>query len=280
MAGLGETCTHIAAVLFYLEANARIHVTTCTQEQCEWIIPTYLKKVDYQRIKDIDFTSAQGLKKKHDEIISSTQSMAIPTVIEEKESTLKHISKPTSAELDLFFANLSIADTKPAILSLMPKYSDKYVPKTSLPEFPLPLTELYKPDYLKVEYHELLKLCETVPINVSEVNAKAIEKETKLQHSTKLWYKYRAGRVTASRMKAVCSTNVANPSKSLIKSICYPDAFAFTSKQTTYGCKHEKQAREKYFASTKIGHNKFEVCDSGLVLNPKWPHILVHHQMA
>ena len=80
-----------------------------------------------------------------------------------------------------------MAGTKPAILQLIPKYSDKYIPKTPLPEFPLPLTELHKPEHLELSYHELLKLCETVSVVVTEVNARAVEKETKVQHKTKLW---------------------------------------------------------------------------------------------
>jgi len=52
--------------------------------------------------------------------------------------------------------------------------------------------------------------------------------------------------VLALRMKLVCHTNVANPSQSLIKSICYPEAFSYVSKQTEWGCKHEKKARDIY----------------------------------
>ena len=48
MAGLGETCTHIAAVIFYLEAVARLQgKQTSTERKCEWIIPSYLKNVEY-----------------------------------------------------------------------------------------------------------------------------------------------------------------------------------------------------------------------------------------
>ena len=51
MAGLRETCTHIAAVLFYLEVVVRIQgTTTCTESQCEWVIPAYVKFIDYQPI--------------------------------------------------------------------------------------------------------------------------------------------------------------------------------------------------------------------------------------
>lgn len=75
MAGLGETCTHIAAVLFHLEAVVRIQGTmTCTESQCAWVVPSYVKSIDYQPIKNIDFTSAYGKKGKFDEIIEESAS--------------------------------------------------------------------------------------------------------------------------------------------------------------------------------------------------------------
>ena len=73
MAGLGETCTHTAAVLFYLEAAARIQgKQTCTQRKCKWILPSFQKDVEYLPIKDIDFTSAKGKKRKLDESVGCT----------------------------------------------------------------------------------------------------------------------------------------------------------------------------------------------------------------
>ena len=48
VAGLGETCTHVAAMLFHLEAVVRMKDTrTCTQSQCAWVISSYVKSVDY-----------------------------------------------------------------------------------------------------------------------------------------------------------------------------------------------------------------------------------------
>lgn len=47
MAGsVGETCTHVAAVLFYLEAAAKIQgKQTSMQHKCEWIMPSFKKNV-------------------------------------------------------------------------------------------------------------------------------------------------------------------------------------------------------------------------------------------
>jgi len=71
-------------------------------------------------------------------------------------------------------------------------------------------------------------------------------------------------------MKAVCCTNPGNP---LIKSICYPDVFSFTTAATKWGCKHEKVTREMYLSASKLNHSELSVTDSGLVINPKWPYI-------
>ena len=54
MAGLGESCSHVAAVLFYLEYAVRIQGNkTVTQDKAYWMPPT-LKEVEYSEIKDID----------------------------------------------------------------------------------------------------------------------------------------------------------------------------------------------------------------------------------
>ena len=54
MAGLGEVCSHIAAVLFYVDAVYRNK--TCTEIPCQWVILSSVDGIPYSRIADIDFT--------------------------------------------------------------------------------------------------------------------------------------------------------------------------------------------------------------------------------
>ena len=54
MSGLGEACSHVAAVLFTLEANTRFQKNlSCTLQLCNWLPPTIGKSVpyDYPEIK-------------------------------------------------------------------------------------------------------------------------------------------------------------------------------------------------------------------------------------
>ena len=151
MAGLGETCTHISSVLFYLEASARLYGTskTCTEESCKWIIPSYLKKVQYLPIKDIDFTSARGKKRTLDAQIKAVDVEDVDDVeAGESEQSKKIGSKFTEVELSSLFQKLSTGGTKPGVTSIIPKYSDEYVPQSPSKEFPPPLSTLKDTKYI------------------------------------------------------------------------------------------------------------------------------------
>ncbi len=45
-------------------------------------------------------------------------------------------------------------------------------------------------------------------------------------------------------MKSVFHSDPASPAQSLIKVICYPEAFKFITAATSWGCKHEKSAKD------------------------------------
>ena len=72
MAGLGKCCSHIASVLFYIEYRTCVNgKLSCTQVKCTWLLPTYVKQVDYARVRDIDSTSAKKLKANLDKSIEN-----------------------------------------------------------------------------------------------------------------------------------------------------------------------------------------------------------------
>ena len=141
---------------------------------------------------------------------------------------------PTESELELLFENLSGGGTKPDMLSLVAKISDSYVPKSLCTGFLQPLSSLKKKSYLQLNYFELVAKCESVTVDISRKMAEKVEQATRSQSHSKLWFKYSVERITASRMKAVCHIDTRNPAQSLIKAICYPEAFCFTTAATKW----------------------------------------------
>lgn len=105
-----------------------------------------------------------------------------------------------------------------------------YVPLFTSPDFPPPLAALHKHEYESLNYTDFLEVCTAVEISNTESESLAIEKQLLLSFKSKLWFKYHAGRITASCMKAACHTDHSLN----IKSICYPDQFCLILKNLEY----------------------------------------------
>ena len=63
MAGLGESCSHVGAMLFRIEAAVKLRNSkTVTQEKSYWLLPSSIQKVEGRPVKETDFTSAKTKK--------------------------------------------------------------------------------------------------------------------------------------------------------------------------------------------------------------------------
>ncbi|KAK2157128.1 hypothetical protein LSH36_197g00060 [Paralvinella palmiformis] len=55
---------------------------------------------------------------------------------------------------------------------------------------------------------------------------------TRQQAKSTTWFQQRAWRVTASAFSRAAKADIGQPSLSLVRQICYPKAFQFTTKAT------------------------------------------------
>ncbi|XP_041349329.1 uncharacterized protein LOC121368656 [Gigantopelta aegis] len=272
MAGLGEACTHVAALLFAIEATVKLRDSkTVTEEKAYWLLPSSVKGVGYKPCREIDFTSAKTMKKKMDRMLDTCGSSVYTPCYMAKKAL---IPEPTEQELSVLFKSLyDCRDSKPALLSLIPPYSDGYIPTPMEKNFPILLTELRDESAVYLNYSELLKKCQDIDIQVTEEQARVVETATREQAHSKMWYRFRAGRITASKMKTACCTDPASPAQSLIKSVCYPESYKFSTKATQWGCQHEKYALDIFMDKMKPLHENFRIEDVGFFINPDVPFI-------
>lgn len=261
MAGLGEVCSHIAAVLFAVEVHNRLKDTSCTSQPCAWLSPT-MKNVTYASISDINFTTPATKRKRVIEGHSSKHSK--PEFV---------LPPPPSEEKIACFVHELSKTGKPALLSILPEYCENYVVDHSM--FSLPLPNLFDASAMDLSYSDLLEVCEHVyeELKITDEQSRNIEASTRDQAQSKTWFRFRAGRVTASKFKAAVHTDLSQPSQSLLKSICYPESYKFSNKATKWGCSHEKTAREAYFNKVAQAHLNLVVLDRGLIINPQYPHL-------
>ena len=284
MAGLGECCSHVASVLFYLEVSARLNdKLACTQVKCSWLLPTAVKHVGYLRVKDIDFSSAKKMKSDLDKSIESldpaddtftvaaftrcSTPVSNKTKLGSRNSCLVDI-KSSLEELDDFCKTLSDCKIKPVCLSLEEPYADSFISQT---RDITSILDLFDPKYLELDYIALLKECHHVRIDITDEHIKLIEKSTVERSKGNAFFRHRSGRIGASKCYAATHTNPAQPAQSLIKSICYPHVFRFNTAATIHDCKHEDVAIEGYTTYMKQRHVNFNVTKCGTFIDPDHP---------
>ena len=100
-----------------------------------------------------------------------------------------------AAEHDSFLAALASCPSKPAVLSLIPPYSSKYVPKSLDDNLPMCLSQLFKSECLEMNYADLIKLAAETTITVTPAEVKLVEIKTIGQSKSRLWHRMRTGRI-------------------------------------------------------------------------------------
>ena len=270
-AGLGECCSHVASLMFSLDIKVRLRDSkTVTEKPAYWMLPQAVKKIEYNELREIDFTTAKAMKRKVDLILDNSETINTPKPKVRKDQSAQ---KPTPQELSDFYQSLHNTQTKPVILSLIDTYSEDYIPKPISQVYPTVLSELRDENSISSNFGELLKKCDEINLVITPEQAKEVESATRDQAKSKVWFRFRAGRITASKAKSVCKTDMANPSQSLIKGICYPESTKFSTEATRWGCDHEKAAIHQFEEQMKPFHDEMTVQASGLMINTKYPHL-------
>ena len=255
MAGLGESCSHVGSLLWAIEAGAKKRDgLTVTQKKAYWVMPSPVNSVPYAKIKDINFKKQKTTP-------------CTPTATPKT----KKLVAPTQDELSCFFTKLSKSPSNPAILSILPGFSDPFTPKSLDPALPPPLGTLFRPHLMNATYFDVLNAAsdELLKMKITEMQRETVEKRTRGQAKSKLWFKMRTGRITASKFKSACHTDPASPSNSLIMTVCHPELSRFSTEATKWGCNHEEVARKAYGELQMVKHHNFKVSDAGFYIHPE-----------
>ncbi|KAH6947344.1 hypothetical protein HPB50_018470 [Hyalomma asiaticum] len=230
-------------------------------------LPAYVEKVQFKRLKDIDFTSSRVKKRKLDDIINSSSSA------ETEVKTRMDIPAPTKQELADLYKAFESTNVVPAVFSVLPEYQHNF--QEPVRTKPAHLRKLYCDENLADDLDVLLEKATNFmsTFSVTEDTVKSVEVATRRQSNSSDWFLYRSGRVTASVMKRVCHTSIQRPSLSLLKAVCYPEKNVVKVPALTWGLDHEKDAFEAYKAKEANKHHGFLCQRSGMHLSTAHPFI-------
>lgn len=221
MAGIGESCTHVAAMLFKLEVIVRCRETvTVTGRPAYWMIPGNLSKVEPEPGYKIDFTSSKAKRKTLNKLLEGG-TVAAPGIRTKRTKTTSTVS---NEQLDSFFRAIHKASPQAAVLSCLPEYCEAFIDQVQPFTVPRTLHSLRDATMEGKDISVLRKHCKSLVRRTALSNKQAeyIESTTRKQNKSLTWHHYRAGRVTASNMHSVYVANLDKPSQSVINAVCYP----------------------------------------------------------
>ena len=162
------------------------------------------------------------------------------------------------------------------MLSLIDPYAEQFVVESR--NVPV-LSDLYDPNNLELDYLELLQKCGDVKIMLTDEDIKIVEQDTREQAKGPGFFRHRAGRIGSSVSGAVYHSNLAQPSQSVIKSVCYPHLYKVNSKAIRHGCKYEEYAIKAYETHMKKSHVNFQISNVDYLLTSSI-HSCMPHQIS
>ncbi|XP_054928517.1 uncharacterized protein [Dermacentor andersoni] len=274
MAGNGEACAHVAAVLFFLAYGVRgRQERSCTDIANAWL-PAHVRKVEVRPVAAMDFASS-ALKKCWLDCEGTSVCAASVTARTKAPA-------PTKEEWNSFFGHLLNSGHRPVVVSTDPTYSDMYVPAARACNG-ADLRRLYDRSAQSLSYDQLARHCSVVysKLQISDDAVSSIEARTRQQSMSTRWFAYRAGRITASTLYDVCHTRLEVPSISLLKRICYPHENKASSPALRYGRQNESNALGEYKLTATKSHQQVQFKEAGLLVSQAHiylgatPHMLV-----
>ena len=151
-------------------------------------MPSYVKQVDYARVRDINFTSAKKTKSDLDASIDNVSNYPFPAEYKLDLPVAKKLSQeipaPSKAEMDQFFAEMSKSKNKPIAPSLIPEYAECYVCKSrSVPT----IEYLFMNKFLDHTYLDLLKVCQGIDFKITKEQITQAESDKTQAKGTKFF---------------------------------------------------------------------------------------------
>ena len=205
---IGESCSHIGALQFKIEAAVRLGYTAglaCNSKQCKWN-DDFVKDISGMKIKDITFSTGKKVSAINSKISATSSKISTGLTAASQHELLQKLSSLPQKN-------------QPVALSTFAEFAEPFchkAPVPIIPKLPKSLRELYSTLPQSEDFHSVYQE------RISEEDNDFIERSTRAQANTLAWHTIRVGRITASLAHNVLHTNMDRPSKSLILKICKP----------------------------------------------------------
>ena len=244
MAGLGQVCVHVAAVLFKVEAAVKYGFTVkaSTSEACKW---------NKQFRKEISMCPVSEMGS---DLIKSKRKVEVISVCSSSQDLLPDIDVLNS---------LKTCCPSAVFFTLIPKldFCDTDTAEEDDTSNPLSLITLIGDEISAAARQRTDE--EAVNLYIEQCTLSKIEElesKTREQSNSFLWFLHRKGRITGSIVHDVLHHREANPTdKLVIRIVGYNETDISHLKAVEWGINNESTAFKHFFDIESVKHAKF-VC--------------------
>lgn len=164
-AGLGEACSHIGAMLFYVEVVVRRRDgQVCTDLENAWL-PPQVRLLNGKQVSALSFASSKMKKR----IMDGEQPLR-------KQLQRLHMKEASDEEWSSFLSACHRSGSRPALLSLEKEYAENFIPVAT--KFPGVILSNLLQDEVPTTWNAVAEECTRLGQRVS------IEKEVEYSHCT------------------------------------------------------------------------------------------------
>lgn len=255
MAGLGEACSHVSALLFRVEAEVKhgLNDPSSTSMECRWISPS--TSAQAAEVVDIRFVKPETARKKkrtRDPASEAPQQRQLASATDDQVQTfLKRVKEIAPSTLLLS----SLTDSEGTDTCSDSEGQDLAAPSAMFPDS---IVQMYTP-------HDQVA---AQGLKLTTLQCGQIEVGTRGQAHSGTWFEQRQGRITASILGRVLSCR--NGQEGIVSEIMgYVKAPDVPSLR--HGKASEGDARRAFVLSEERNHRDFKVENTGLFVCPEKP---------
>ena len=235
VSSLGETCSHVAAVLFKVEIAVRLGLISkaCNDVPCQWN-HNLTKDVNPAPIAQIQFYGKKAKSKL------------------KKSEDLLFIEPPAENEHIEFLSKLSAEKEKIVGLSLFADFQNPFIPAEKPHEsskLPNNLRNIYMLQYSELNQAQFEARANSIIELMSEVTldeTQYLEEVTRGQSSSITWHEHQSGWITSSIVHEAAKASLKNPANSLVLQITKPNFKMLNTPSLLWGREKEEIARDEY----------------------------------
>ncbi|XP_033747958.1 uncharacterized protein LOC117332976 [Pecten maximus] len=259
MAGLGEACSHIAALMFKIQIAVHMGLTTksSTSDICKWN-STFRKEIEPKTVSEMQGILKDGNRTHPVATVHATSRDPLPS--DDIIKALKDVCPGA-----VFFT--TIPPVGPQETVEKPKKTEKA---------PATITSLFCTDNIPSDTDGLKDKCQEVWTSyiVTHDPASFIEQSTRNQNVCSRWFEHRKGRITASKAHDVFVRRDSTKPDNLVRRIVGYQSYDLSkTKSVSWGLDNEDTAREQYRKAMTSVHSNFVVRKSGLLIDSNRPYL-------